>query len=178
MLKPIRRVVTGHDDQGRSIVLSDAQTTTHDIGPGRMTLFDVWSVPSLPATIEATQPDPTAIPLDFEIPTNGVRIRYLDVPPASGDSEPFMHRTESVDIVIIIDGEMTMPMDGQDIVLRTGDVLVQRGTNHAWVNRSGRVCRVLYVIMGGKISADLMQTLGLTEIVWDAATGGTSGPAK
>ena len=62
MLKPIRRVVTGHDDQGRSIVLSDAQTTTHDIGPGRMTLFDVWSVPSLPATIEATQPDPTAIP--------------------------------------------------------------------------------------------------------------------
>jgi quercetin dioxygenase-like cupin family protein len=166
-------VVTGHDAQGRSIVLSDAQTTTHDIGSGRMTLFDIWSVPSVPTTIEATTSDPTAIPLDFEIPKTGLRIRYLDVPPASGDSEPFMHRTESLDIVIIIDGEMTMPMDGQEILLRTGDVLVQRGTNHAWVNRSDRVCRVLYIIIAGKLSPELMKSLGLTEIVWDAATGGT-----
>jgi quercetin dioxygenase-like cupin family protein len=174
MLKPIRRVITGHDSQGRSIVLSDSQTTTHDIGSGRMTLYDIWSVSRTPVNIEATEPDPTAIPLDFEIPKTGLRVRYLDVPPASGASEPFMHRTESLDIVVIIDGEMTMPMDGQDIVLRTGDVLIQRGTNHAWVNRSDRVCRVLYIIIAGKLSPELMESLGITEVVWDGATGGTS----
>jgi quercetin dioxygenase-like cupin family protein len=174
MLKPIRRVITGHDAQGRSIVLADGQTTTHDIGSGRMTLFDIWSVPATPVAIEATEPDPTAIPLDFEIPKAGLRVRYLDVPPASGDSKPFEHRTESLDIVIIIDGEMTMPMDGQDIVLRTGDVLIQRGTNHAWVNRSDRVCRVLFIIVAGKLSPGLMASLGITEVVWDGVTGGTS----
>lgn len=172
MLKPIRRVVTGHDAEGRSIVVSDGQTTTHVIGEGRMNLFDIWAMPQVPTPIEAMQEDPTAIPLDFVIPKEGVRIRYLDVPPG-GTREPFMHRTESVDCAIVIEGEMTMPMDDELVVLRKGDVLIQRGTNHAWVNRSDAVCRMLFIIVGGRMAPELMQTLGLEEIVWDAATGGT-----
>jgi len=174
MLKPIRRVVTGHDAEGRSIVLSDGQTTTHEIGQGRMNLFDIWSVPQVPAPIEAAQADPTDMALNFEIPTTGVRIRYLDVPPADG-REPFVHRTESVDIAIVIEGEMTMSLDEDELVLRKGDVLVQRGTNHAWINRGAEVCRMLYIIIGGKMSPALMKSLNLEEIVWDGARGGTGG---
>jgi naringenin degradation protein FdeH len=173
MLKPIRRVVTGHTAQGRSVVLLDDVTTTHDLGPGRMTLYDLWSIPVVPDQIEGAASDPTDIPLDFEIPTSGVRVRCSDIPPGDG-REPFMHRTESVDIVIIIDGEICMPMDDSEVVLRTGDVLVQRGTNHGWVNRSDRVCRVLFIIVAAKLSPDLMRSIGIDEVVWDPVHGGTN----
>ncbi len=174
MLKPIRRVVTGHDAEGRSIVLSDGQTTTHDVGQGRSSLFDIWFVSQVPTLIEAVEPDPTDIPLDFVMPTNGLRIRYIDVPPG-GERAPFVHRTESLDVAIVVEGEMTMTLDDQEVVLGKGDVLVQRGTNHAWINRGPEVCRMLFIIIGGKLSPDLMKSLGLDEIVWDPVHGGTGG---
>jgi quercetin dioxygenase-like cupin family protein len=128
----------------------------------------------VPTPIEATEPDPTDIPLNFEIPTTGLRIRYLDVPPG-GERPPFVHRTESLDVAIVIEGEMTMSLDDQELVLAKGDVLVQRGTNHAWINRGGEVCRMLFIIIGGKMSPGLMTSLSLDEIVWDPSPRGAGG---
>ncbi len=164
-LKPIRRVITGHTPGGRSVVVSDAQTTTFDIGSGHMTLYDIWSVAEVPAPVEANQADPTDIPLNFELPSSGVRVRFLDIPP-DATAPAGMHRTESIDVAIVIEGEMCMPLDDQEVVLHRGDVLIQRGTNHAWVNRSAEICRMLYVIIGGKMSPELLKSLDLSEVVW------------
>jgi quercetin dioxygenase-like cupin family protein len=62
---------------------------------------------------------------------------------------PLMHRTESIDYGIVIDGEMTLVLDNGEVLLKPGSVVVQRGTNHAWANRSGRSCRMLFVLVDG-----------------------------
>jgi uncharacterized cupin superfamily protein len=61
-----------------------------------------------------------------------------------------MHRTETIDYVIVIDGEIEMDMDASTVKLKAGDILVQRGTNHAWANRSGRNARVAFVLVDAK----------------------------
>ncbi len=160
MAIPIRRVVTGHDLQGRAIVLHDGPAKAYeDLGQAGMTLFDIWRTPDAPALIEAAEADPVEVPLDFEIPRRGVRLRYLDYPPAAADAEPFMHRTASIDYAVVISGEMHMLMDDGEVVLRTGDVVVQRGTNHAWVNRGDQTCRMLFVIIGAELSPRLAASL-------------------
>ena len=63
---------------------------------------------------------------------------------------PLMHRTETVDYGIVISGEMTLVLDKGERLLRAGDVVIQRGTNHAWANRSGKPCRMLFVLVDGR----------------------------
>jgi uncharacterized cupin superfamily protein len=62
---------------------------------------------------------------------------------------PLMHRTESVDYGIVIEGEMTLILDDSEVLLKPGSVVVQRGTNHAWANRSGKPCRMLFILVDG-----------------------------
>jgi uncharacterized cupin superfamily protein len=66
-----------------------------------------------------------------------------------------MHRTESIDYGIVISGEMTLVLDRAETLLRPGDVVIQRGTNHAWANRSGRVCRMLFVLVDGRFDPEI-----------------------
>ena len=73
---------------------------------------------------------------------------------------PLMHRTESVDYGVVIDGEMTLVLDQGEVLLRPGSVVVQRGTNHAWANRSTRPCRMLFVLIDGHYSPELARALG------------------
>jgi quercetin dioxygenase-like cupin family protein len=80
-------------------------------------------------------------------PPNGTRFCVIDFPPGN---HPHMHRTETVDYVIVIDGEIEMDMDDSTVKLKQGDILVQRGTNHAWANRSGKNARVAFVLVDGK----------------------------
>jgi mannose-6-phosphate isomerase-like protein (cupin superfamily) len=155
MADPIRRVVTGHDETGRAMVILDGPAKTYELGQSGMTLFDVWRTADPPEPVRATEADPVEAPLDFNIPRTGVRLRYLDYPPADPGAAPFMHRTASVDFAVVVSGEMTMLMDDSEVVLNAGDVVVQRGTNHAWVNRSGRLCRMLFVIIGAEIAPEL-----------------------
>jgi uncharacterized cupin superfamily protein len=68
---------------------------------------------------------------------------------------PLMHRTESVDYGVVIEGELTLVLDDSEVLLRPGSVVVQRGTNHAWANRSGRTCRMLFVLVDGTYDADI-----------------------
>jgi mannose-6-phosphate isomerase-like protein (cupin superfamily) len=160
MTGPIRRVVTGHTPDGRAIVLHDGPAKAFpDLGQKGMTLFDIWRLAAVPSNLAADEPDPVEVPLDFEIPTRGIRLRYLDYPPALPDSQPFMHRTASIDFAVVISGEMTMLMDEDETVLKAGDVVVQRGTNHAWVNRGADVCRMLFVIIGAGIEPELADRL-------------------
>ena len=79
-----------------------------------------------------------------------------------------MHRTESLDYAVVLEGQMTLVMDDQIIVLNQGDVVVQRGTNHAWSNRSDKKVRMLYILIDGKFAPDLKAALDS----FDAQAGG------
>jgi mannose-6-phosphate isomerase-like protein (cupin superfamily) len=72
-----------------------------------------------------------------------------------GGRHPMMHRTETIDYVIILEGEITMVMDEQDVHLKAGDVLIQCGTNHAWSNRSAAPCVVAFVLIDGDFEPGL-----------------------
>jgi quercetin dioxygenase-like cupin family protein len=165
----LRRVVTGHDDAGRSVVLIDGPCTYHGAGGISWRVQDIWECDSVPVPIRATEPDPTAGPVHFGIPDYGVRVRVTDIPPTAPGTEPFMHRTNSVDYLHVLEGEIAMLLDDEEheVVLRKGDTIVQRATNHAWVNRGDVHCRVLVVMVAGRISEALERSIGpMPE--WDA----------
>ena len=73
---------------------------------------------------------------------------------------PFMHRTESADYGIVLAGEVTLVLDEEEVQLRAGDIVVQRGTIHAWANRSGKPCRMAFVLVDGRYAEDLAAQLG------------------
>jgi len=77
-------------------------------------------------------------------PANGTRFAVIDFPPGN---TPRMHRTETIDYVIVLEGEIEMDMDDSTVKMKAGDVMVQRGTNHAWANRSDKRARVAFVLI-------------------------------
>ena len=177
-LPPIHRVVTGHDAQGKAVVASDGPLpTVAEIAAVPGTLFhEVWATAATPARVD-NGADPTLGPLSLPPPRAGSRIRFVDIPPdtpellasgaarmhaafaqigsaaastvQAGSPHPLMHRTETVDYGVLIEGELTLVLDDSEVLLRPGSVVVQRGTNHAWANRSGRPCRMLFVLVDG-----------------------------
>jgi len=156
MTQTIRRVVTGHDAQGRSVVLSDGEAKVHLLGRPGMSLGDVWATSESPPRITASEPDPVGQELEFTIKERGTRLRILESTPGEDVPEPWMHRTNSVDYGYVIEGEMCLLLDdGSEVVLREGDVVIQRGTNHAWANRSGKRCRMLFVMIGAEFAPEL-----------------------
>lgn len=189
-LPPIRRIVTGHDEQGRAgVACAGPLPSVVEIQAIPGTLFhEVWATTATPAPINAQQPDPTLGPLQLAPPANGTRIRFVDIPPdtpeflarghehmaqaftQAGDARlstvredsphPLMHRTETVDYGVVIDGELTLVLDQEEVPLGPGSVVVQRGTNHAWANRSGRPCRMLFVLVDGRYDERLAAAVG------------------
>ena len=186
MANTIRRVVTGHDKNGKAIVLSDGPCTSvrsHPNRPGHVST-DVWKTTAMPVPITSAELDPTQGPRDF-VPPMGTKIRISIVPPepdafrsltpeqareffkeggnpqastfAQNGRHPFMHRTESVDYAVVLEGEITMLLDEEDVVLKAGDVVIQRGTNHAWSNRSGKPVKMLYILIDGTFAPELAQ---------------------
>jgi len=176
---PIRRIVTGHDGDGKAVVSSQGPLpTVAEIASIPGTFFhEVWSTAGTPAPVD-NGVDPTLGPLMLAPPQAGTRIRFVDIPPDTpeflahgadrmktafaqiGDEaastvqahspHPLMHRTESVDYGIVIEGELTLVLDDSEVALKPGDVVVQRGTNHAWANRSGKPCRMLFILVDGR----------------------------
>ena len=143
---PIRRVVTGHDANGTAKVLIDgpASNTRTSKSGGVSTL--IWCTDRAPADIPAGEDveDMGARLLGTPPPPNGTRFTVNDIPP--GRMGP-MHRTETIDYVIVLAGELEMQMDDSTVKLRAGDVLVQRGTRHAWINRGPRPARVAFILV-------------------------------
>lgn len=181
---PIHRVVTGHDTQGKAIVASNGPLpTVVEVAAIPGTVFhEVWETHASPAPID-NGTDPSTGPLSLPPPPNGTRMRFVDIPPDTQDflahgaakmkdafsqigdekastvqahsPHPLMHRTESIDYGIVIEGEMTLVLDESDVLLRPGSVVIQRGSNHAWANRSGRPCRMLFVLIDGAYAPDI-----------------------
>ena len=157
-----RRIVTGHDASGKSVVLSDGPTPkTLDIGSAAF--HEMWITDEMPVSIGATEPgEPTDRPVRVPPPVNGVLVRYTEMEP--GAAAP-MHRTETVDVGVVLDGETWLVLDdGSETRMGPGDAVVQRGTNHSWENRSDRPVRMVFVQIDGTITDELRAATGPLEL--------------
>jgi quercetin dioxygenase-like cupin family protein len=143
---PIRRVITGHDSDNVAKVLMDsAATNTKYPGPGAVSTM-IWCTDKTPAVIPVGEDieDMGARILGTAPPANGTRFAIIDFPPGN---KPHIHRTETLDYVLVLEGEIDMEMDDSMVTLKAGDVMIQRGTNHAWANRSRTRARVAFVLI-------------------------------
>jgi quercetin dioxygenase-like cupin family protein len=143
---PIRRVVTGHDGDNVAKAILDGEATNARFPPSGIRSTLIWCTDGTPADIPVgeTIEDMGERKLGTPPPPNGTRFAVIDFPPGN---TPAMHRTETIDYVIVLAGEIDMDMDDSTVTLRAGDVMVQRGTNHAWANRSDKPARVVFVLI-------------------------------
>jgi quercetin dioxygenase-like cupin family protein len=142
----IRRIVTGHDrNQVAKILIDGTATNRRTRNTGSVSTL-IWCTDRTPADIRAGEniEDMGARLLGTPPPRNGTRFTVNDIPP--GRTGP-MHRTETIDYVIVLAGEIDMETDDSTIRLKAGDVLVQRGTNHAWINRGSEPARVAFILI-------------------------------
>ena len=173
-LPPIRRIVTGDAADGRSRIVEDAPAAsirTVAERPGYRAV-NVWRTTQTPVSINDL--DSTSRHEGILPPKNGNILRIIDFPPEPADpaerdrriratfggifsdathdgrKHPGMHRTETVDYAIILEGEIWSVMDEGETLMRAGDVLIQRGTNHAWANRSKRTARIAFVLIDAR----------------------------
>mgnify|MGYP003338642733 FL=1 len=176
-LPPIRRIVTGHDAQGRSCIVEDGPCTSIRTVPERpgYRSVNVWRTTEAPARVDA--PDSIAQHQGILPPGQGGTIlRIIDIPPESKDPverqrqisamfkgmfadahhdarqgvHPGMHKTLTVDYALVLQGEIYALMDEGETLMKAGDVLIQRGTNHAWANRSDQMVRICFVLIDAK----------------------------
>jgi naringenin degradation protein FdeH len=159
-----RRVVTGHDERGVSVTLSDGPVPVHhhlpDDGVG---FYEIWQTDRMPAPITPIEPDePTRRTLRVPPQPTGTKIRINEFLPGRLDEcgrQSPVHRTESIDYGIVLEGEIVLLLDESEVTLRAGDIVVQRGTDHAWANRTDRVARVAFILIGGAFTPELLQIL-------------------
>ena len=139
-------MVTGHDAGNIAKVLIDAPATNAKRPQAGLVSTMMWCTDGVPAAVPVGEQieDMGARILGTAPPAKGTRFAVIDFPP---DNHPHMHRTETVDYVIVIEGEIEMDMDQSTVKLKAGDVLIQRGTNHAWANRSSKRARVACVLI-------------------------------
>jgi mannose-6-phosphate isomerase-like protein (cupin superfamily) len=158
-----RRIVTGHDSGGRSVVVSDGPVSvSRELPEDGVAFHEVWLTESSPAPVHAGAEDPTAGQLTVPPPERGTRIRINEFLPGHLDERGLqspVHRTESIDYGIVLEGEITLVLDDTEVVARAGDIVVQRGTDHAWANRGDSVARVVFVLVGGEFQPDLLSVV-------------------
>lgn len=182
----IRRVVTGHDENGKSIVASDSFAPAVRTSPARPGHYstEIWRTCGAPAPV-GNEPDPTTEPRQLKPPKHGTVVRVSEMPPESeavrnfdaaaaktifesmgqvdastfreGGRHPLMHRTETIDYGIVLSGELTLILDDGEVQLKTGDMVIQRGTNHSWSNRSDKPCVIAFILVDGKFEPGLEQ---------------------
>jgi mannose-6-phosphate isomerase-like protein (cupin superfamily) len=173
MTKPIRRVVTGHNVAGKSVFISDgAAPNVYQRVPGSVTVTELWETKNTPADNRG-HADAADRPFKLHPPKNGSVFRIIEYPPdkvrlaaiakertmaddgsgrdaatdRNSPRHPGMHKTDSIDYAIVLKGEIYALMDEGEVLLRPGDVLVQRGTNHAWSNRTDEPCTIAFVLI-------------------------------
>ncbi len=145
---------------------------------------EVWNTQEAPALIDAASGEPAETGVLLAPPRNGTRIRVLDIPPEgdairdmsaeaaaahfaevgaghasnaakSGARHALMHRTETIDYGIVLEGELVLIMDEGETTVYPGDIVIQRGTNHGWANRSDRNCRIAFILIDGQFAPEL-----------------------
>lgn len=183
-MQTIRRVVTGHDENGVAIVISDGPTP-NVVQPGNrpgVALSNFWQTNSSPATVSGTE-DTATQNFNLEPPPNGAIFRTVEFSPEAGwiddldrktaresfasigaghaadptenPPHPLMHRTKTIDYAVVLSGEIYMVLDKSEVLVRAGDVIVQRGTNHAWSNRSDAPCVIAFILIDSQVPAEL-----------------------
>lgn len=171
MIWKVRRVVTGHDAEGKSTFLLDglAPNVKEMASMPGLALTDLWETKGAPARNEGTA-DNAERPVRLEPPGNGTILRIVEFPPDSQwrdradaheafdsigaghapdkhSADPMMHKTATVDYIIVLKGEIHAIMDKGETLLRAGDILVQRGTNHSWSVRGHEPCIIAAVLV-------------------------------
>jgi quercetin dioxygenase-like cupin family protein len=147
----VRRIITGHDAQGRAVIAADEEMQgvglAEDAGRTDATFFQVWATHEMPVALtdEARERQEHGSMTTILGTGAGTVLRIGVLAP--GTRSP-MHRTESLDYGICLEGECDMELDGGDVVtVRAGDVIIQRGTNHLWHNRSDAPCRFAWILV-------------------------------
>jgi mannose-6-phosphate isomerase-like protein (cupin superfamily) len=149
---------------------------------------EVWNTQATPAPIDASSGEPSEDGISLSPPRNGTRIRVLDIPPddaslatktaeearahfaeigaaeaashtGAGSRHAHMHRTQTIDYGIVLEGELVLIMDEGETTVKAGDIVIQRGTNHGWANRSDRNCRIAFILIDGEYDAALKAEL-------------------
>ena len=195
MVWKVRRVVTGHDANGKSMFLMDghAPNIKEMASMPGLALTDLWETTAAPASNGGIK-DAAARPVKLEPPSGGSILRIVEFPPdkvwrASADamesfksigaghakdasnSDPMMHTTATIDYIIVLKGEIFAIMEHGETLLKAGDILVQRGTNHSWSVRGDEPCIVAAILIGAK-------PLGLAAKVAKAQAKAKKKPAK
>ncbi|WP_321803267.1 cupin domain-containing protein [Burkholderia sp. BCC1993] len=162
--RPVRRIVTGTRADGKSCIVSDGPTPNRTTRKGLPLAHVVWATGD--ARAAGDEPAPAGHAFGFHS-KGGSLLRIVDFPPdetydetqlaqfldASGVRDTrgarhfWFHKTESLDYAIVLDGEIWALLDEGETLMRAGDVLVQRATNHSWANRSGKPCRMAFVLL-------------------------------
>lgn len=176
MAEPIRRVVTGKDSTGKAIILRDGVATNVQTRPGSTTSSTLlWVTDTTPAPLTGNA-DPADRQIGIPPPDGGTvfrivefgpeklatadpatqhaRLREMGVAPEGAQAQNprhhGMHRTRTIDYAIVLSGEIDMLLDDSEVHVKAGDIVIQRGTNHAWVNRGDAPCRIAFVLIDGK----------------------------
>ena len=139
-----RRVVTGHDAGGKPVFWIDGDASNHKFPSAKISSTLMWSTDRSPTGIFGAEDEGARI-LGSSPPPTGSRFTMMEFLPRNAGH---LHRTDTIDYVICIVGEIDMFLDDTRFVtLRAGDVLIQRGTDHAWVNRSDEPCRLAVILL-------------------------------
>ena len=141
----IRRVVTGHDDQGRAKVLTDEMVKNVTSPRPGAHYSVIWSSEGFPVSNDGST-DPSGKKIGTTIP-NGTVFRIVSFGPGVA---PRNHRTDSIDYAVVMSGEIDMDLDGTTVHLKAGDVLVQRGTIHNWINKGTEPCVIAFTLVSAK----------------------------
>jgi len=172
MARKFRRVVTGHDRDGKAIVVKDGTAENVKIrGAAGVAATLLWVTDQTPADLSGSE-DAANREIGVAPPDGGTVFRIVEFQPQTAKSapaeaeaiikemgveqdaakkrHPFMHRTRSIDYALVLSGKITMMLDEEDVLLEAGDVVVQRGTNHAWVNRGQEPCAVAFILVDAK----------------------------
>jgi len=171
-LKSTRRIVTGHDSQGKAVVLFDStlQAKQRSVGGNGMTLL--WVTGEFPVDA-AGSADRSQTQVGVPPPASGTVFRIVDFAPISPHAAPVDHEqilrsmgidpatqgyarhsnthwTRTIDYAIVLEGEIDILLDDSAIHVKAGDVLVQQATNHAWVNNGAEPCRIAFILIDAK----------------------------
>jgi mannose-6-phosphate isomerase-like protein (cupin superfamily) len=170
----VRRIVTTVDANGKAVVLFDGPNPHKNVRPGHSTTSrPLWVTDQSPADLSGAA-DRATQSKGIMPPRNGSVFRIVEFPPYAGETKgldndylhkqigadapkkglpprhPLMHRTRTIDYAIVLHGEIDMLLDDTEVHVKAGDVLVQQGTNHAWVNRGKEPCRIAFILIDAK----------------------------
>jgi quercetin dioxygenase-like cupin family protein len=145
MALQMRRVITGHDATGRAIVQIDGIVENSYVGRPGATVHPVWTTQGFPVDNDGQEDD--GLHKTGTTLSNGAIFRVIEFAPGVA---PRNHRTDSIDYAVVLSGEIDMELDGSSVHLKAGDVLVQRGTIHNWINRGSAPCVIAVILIAAK----------------------------